>query len=72
MGIYGLSRTTLERYEAGRPLGFDQLVLDLLARGEHPASYPFTGHWLDIGRPEDYDRANSDIDLIRPTFLPEA
>lgn len=72
MGVYGLSRTTLERYEAGRPLGFDQLVLDLLARGEHPASYPFSGHWLDIGRPEDYDRANSDIDLIRPTFLPEA
>ncbi|HEU4921153.1 MAG TPA: sugar phosphate nucleotidyltransferase [Candidatus Limnocylindrales bacterium] len=71
-GVYGLSRTTLERYEAGRPLGFDQLVLDLLARGEHPASYSFSGHWLDIGRPEDYDRANSDIDLIRPTFLPEA
>lgn len=72
MGVYGLSRTTLARYEAGRPLGFDQLVLDLLGRGEQPASYPFGGHWLDIGRPEDYDRANSDIDLIRPTFLPEA
>jgi NDP-sugar pyrophosphorylase family protein len=72
MGVYGLSRITLARYEAGRPLGFDQLVLDLLGRGEHPASYPFSGHWLDIGRPEDYDRANSDIDLIRPTFLPEA
>lgn len=72
MGVYGLSRTALEHYEAGRPLGFDQLVLDLLARGEHPASYPFDGHWLDIGRPEDYDRANGDIDLIRPTFLPQA
>jgi mannose-1-phosphate guanylyltransferase len=72
MGIYGLSRTTLERYEPGRPLGFDELVLDLLARGEHPAVYAFSGHWLDIGRPEDYDRANNDIDLIRPTFLPPA
>jgi NDP-mannose synthase len=72
MGIYGLSRTTLQRYEPGRPLGFDELVLDLLARGDLPAVYPFSGHWLDIGRPEDYDRANNDIDLIRPTFLPPA
>jgi NDP-sugar pyrophosphorylase family protein len=72
MGIYGLSRTTLQRYEAGRPLGFDELVLDLLARGENPAVYAFSGNWLDIGRPEDYDRANSEIDLIRPTFMPTA
>jgi mannose-1-phosphate guanylyltransferase len=72
MGIYGLSRSTLNRYEAGRALGFDELVLDLLARGEHPAVYAFSGNWLDIGRPEDYDRANSEIDLIRPTFMPTA
>jgi NDP-sugar pyrophosphorylase family protein len=72
MGIYGLSRTTLQRYEAGRPLGFDELVLDLLARGDNPAVYAFSGNWLDIGRPEDYDRANSEIDLIRPTFMPTA
>lgn len=70
MGIYGLSRQTLERYERGRPLGFDELVLDLLARGEHPATYPFSGHWLDIGRPEDYDRASQELGTILPTFLP--
>ncbi|HEX6867562.1 MAG TPA: nucleotidyltransferase family protein, partial [Candidatus Limnocylindrales bacterium] len=38
MGIYGLSRATLEAYEVGRPLGFDELVLDLLAAGRPPSA----------------------------------
>jgi NDP-sugar pyrophosphorylase family protein len=72
MGIYGLSRSTLARYERGRSLGFDQLVLDLLDRGERPVAYPFAGQWLDIGRPEDYDRANDEFNMIRRTILPPA
>jgi NDP-sugar pyrophosphorylase family protein len=64
LGVYGMSRRTLAPYPAGRPFGFDQLVLDLLARGENPATYPFTGFWLDIGRPEDYEYADSHFDEI--------
>ncbi|THF87048.1 nucleotidyltransferase family protein [Deinococcus sp. KSM4-11] len=70
MGIYGFTRSTLARYPAGQPFGFDQLILDLLSRGERPASYAFRGYWLDIGRPDDYDRANEEfakyIDLLMP------
>ena len=69
MGVYGMSRRTLAPYPAGRPFGFDQLVLDLLARGENPATYPFTGYWLDIGRPEDYDEANRTFEEIKPRLL---
>ncbi|GGK78151.1 sugar phosphate nucleotidyltransferase [Mangrovihabitans endophyticus] len=69
MGVYGMSRRTLSPYPVGRPFGFDQLVLDLLARGEHPATYPFTGFWLDIGRPEDYDEANRSFAEIGPRLL---
>ena len=72
MGIYGLSRSTLARYEVGQALGFDDLVLDLLAEGRHPAAYPFAGHWLDIGRPEDYDQANIEFEALRHTFTPRA
>ncbi|WP_293913030.1 sugar phosphate nucleotidyltransferase [Deinococcus sp.] len=61
MGIYGFSRRTLQQYPAGQPFGFDDLVLDLLARGLHPASFGFGGYWLDIGRPDDYDRANAEF-----------
>jgi NDP-mannose synthase len=70
MGVYGMSRTTLAPYPAGLSFGFDQLVLDLLDRGEHPATYPFGGYWLDIGRPEDYDEANRTFETLKAVLLP--
>lgn len=70
MGVYGLSRATLAEYPRDQPLGFDQLVLDLLATGRHPASHPFDGYWLDIGRPDDYDQANRDFARMRSRLLP--
>jgi len=70
MGVYGMSRRTLAPYPAGLAFGFDQLVLDLLDTGNHPASYGFDGYWLDIGRPEDYDAANRDFETLRPILLP--
>ncbi|AGL18807.1 sugar phosphate nucleotidyltransferase [Actinoplanes sp. N902-109] len=72
MGVYGMSRRTLLPYPPGLSFGFDQLVLDLLARGDNPATYPFAGFWLDIGRPEDYDEANRTFEAIRPKILREA
>lgn len=70
MGVYGLSRSTIAHYPVGQPFGFDQLVLDLLGRGEPPAGYPFDGYWLDIGRPEDYDEANRCFAEVRDMLLP--
>ncbi|MBU8859917.1 MULTISPECIES: sugar phosphate nucleotidyltransferase [unclassified Micromonospora] len=70
MGVYGLSRSTIAHYPAGQPFGFDQLVLDLLGRGEPPAGYEFDGYWLDIGRPEDYDEANRCFPELRDLLLP--
>jgi NDP-sugar pyrophosphorylase family protein len=69
MGVYGMSRHTLAPYPPGLSFGFDQLVLDLLRDGRHPATYPFDGFWLDIGRPEDYDEANRSFDRIGPLLL---
>ena len=71
IGAYALSRTTLQRYPSGETLGFDQLMRDLIDRGEQPASFDFSGFWLDIGRPEDYDRANIEFEAIRARLLPE-
>lgn len=70
MGVYAVSRSALSGYPAGEPLGFDRLVIDLLAAGRNPASYEFDGYWLDIGRPEDYDRANSEFVRLRSHLLP--
>ena len=72
MGVYGLSRRTLKQYQPGAPLGFDDLVLDLLAKGDPPREHAFEGYWLDIGRPDDYDRANDEFEHIRGALLKEA
>lgn len=69
MGVYGLTKQTMTPYQPGLPFGFDELVLDLLARGTPPREFAFDGYWLDIGRPDDYDRANAEFDLIRDTLV---
>ena len=69
MGVYAVSRDALADYVAGEPLGFDELVLDLLAKGTPPATFTFRGYWLDIGRPDDYDRANEEFPSIRDRLL---
>ncbi|MGI8335391.1 sugar phosphate nucleotidyltransferase [Actinomadura scrupuli] len=71
MGVYGLSRKVLARYTPGLPLGFDELVVDLLADGSAPREYRFDGYWLDIGRPDDYDRANAEFDGLRTALMGE-
>lgn len=69
MGVYGMSKATLAPYPIGIPLGFDELVLDLLAGDSSPQEYDFSGYWLDIGRPDDYDKANAEFDGIRGHLL---
>ncbi|MFK0159767.1 NDP-sugar synthase [Streptomyces sp. NPDC090499] len=69
MGVYGLSRATLDDYTPGLPLGFDELVLDLLRAQTPPHAYEFDGYWLDIGRPDDYDRANAEFTTRKSLLL---
>lgn len=69
MGVYGVSRSTLDDYTPGLPLGFDELVMDLLAAERPPHAYQFDGYWLDIGRPDDYDRANAEFTSRRSLLL---
>lgn len=63
-GVYVYSRSLLDRVPDNEPYGFDNLVLDMLRDGEPINTYPHTGYWLDIGRPDDYDQANQDVDTI--------
>ena len=72
MGIYAVRKQALASYTAGLPFGFDELVLDMLARGTLPLEYAFDGYWFDIGRPDDYDRVNAEFGLIRGSLLKEA
>ena len=41
------------------------LITDELSKKKKVISYPFSGYWLDIGKPEDYKRAQTDIKHIK-------
>ncbi len=64
MGVYVFSRSLLQRVPLREPYGLDDLVLDMLAAGQPINTYPHSGYWLDIGRPDDYEQAVQDIDSI--------
>jgi NDP-sugar pyrophosphorylase family protein len=57
MGVYAMSSRILPLIVPGRPFGFDHLMAALLARSQPVHVRPHTGYWLDIGRPDDYERA---------------
>jgi NDP-mannose synthase len=60
MGVYCLNRRVLDWIPAGRPFGFDNLVLELIANRQAVRVAPHSGYWLDIGRPDDYRQAIDD------------
>jgi NDP-sugar pyrophosphorylase family protein len=57
MGIYVYEPRVLNYIEYGQYLDFPDLVLRLLEKGEKVSAYPTDCLWLDIGRPDDYARA---------------
>lgn len=57
MGIYVYEPKVLKHIEPGKHLDFPDLVLRLLNKGEKVSAYSSRCLWLDIGRPDDYARA---------------
>jgi NDP-mannose synthase len=56
-GVYVYEPAVLRHISKGKHLDFPELVLRLLKRGERVCAYPTDCLWLDIGRPDDYARA---------------
>jgi NDP-mannose synthase len=57
MGIYVYEPRVLQFITPGAYLDFPDLVLKLIAAGEKVSAMPCDCLWLDIGRPDDYARA---------------
>jgi NDP-sugar pyrophosphorylase family protein len=64
MGVYVFNKNILNYVPDGKPFGFDNLMLALLDKKQEVKIYPYEGYWLDIGRPEDYEKASGEIDKI--------
>jgi NDP-sugar pyrophosphorylase family protein len=71
MGIYVFEPRVLEYIPYNQYLDFPDLVLRMLAAGEKITSYPFSGYWQDLGRPDDYEQALADFEALRPEILPK-
>lgn len=57
MGIYCMNPVVLERVPSGVPFGFDDLMLQMLDDGDAVNVFKHNGLWLDIGRVEDFLKA---------------
>lgn len=71
MGVYAVNRSLVEGVPPDVKYGFDDLMRDMLARGEPVHVETYGGYWLDIGRPDDYERAIDEFEQYRSKLLPD-
>lgn len=67
MGVYMVSKGIVDYIPSDTFFGFDHLMYKLLAEEKPVKVSEYSGYWLDIGRPSDYEIA---IEKIKdPTFV---
>jgi len=60
MGLYIMNPDILEFIPKGVPFGFDNLMVALLDRGVPVNTYRHDGRWMDIGRVDDFMKAQEE------------
>lgn len=71
MGVYAFSPEVIDFIPDNTYFDFPDLVLDLIKQKQKVGGYMFSGYWQDLGRPEDYTKANAEFESIKEKFLPE-
>ena len=69
MGIYVYEPEVLNYIEPGKYLDFPDLVVRLIEKGKRVCAFPCDCAWLDIGRPDDYARAQEMFAEKREEFV---
>lgn len=64
MGVNVFEPRVLDYIKVGERLDFPDLTKTLITKGEKVKGFLFDGYWLDIGRREDYERANEEIEEL--------
>jgi NDP-sugar pyrophosphorylase family protein len=72
MGIYAFNKRIFDYVPDNTYFGFDSLMHKLLQNGEKVKTFEHHGYWLDIGRPEDYEKANEDVARVMGQVIPKA
>lgn len=63
-GIYLLKKEVLQFIPNNRRYDATELMEKMIQEGLHIFSYPIRSYWLDIGKPQDYEKAQEDIHHI--------
>ncbi len=64
-GIYLIKRSALEVIPKDQFFNATDLMDRLIKMGSKVTSYPLSGYWLDIGNPQDYQKAQNDIKNVK-------
>lgn len=64
-GIYLMKREIIDRIPKNTFYNTTDLMEDLIQDGKKVLSYPLSRYWLDIGKPEDFEKAQKDIKTIK-------
>lgn len=64
-GIYYIKRRALDEIPEGAFFNATDLVEKLIGEGKKVIRYPLNGTWIDIGNPQEYQKAN---DLVKHLF----
>jgi dTDP-glucose pyrophosphorylase len=64
-GIYLMKRECLDLIPKNAFFNATDLMELLISKGDKVASYPLHGYWLDVGKHEDYKKAQEDIKYIK-------
>ncbi len=64
-GIYLLKKEVIELIPKNQFFNATDLIELLINQGEKVTSFPLLGYWLDIGKPEDFKKAQEDFKHIK-------
>lgn len=64
-GIYLMKREVLQHLPIEKYFNATDLMEVLIKNGSKVISYPLSGYWLDIGRHEEFEKAQRDISVIK-------
>lgn len=64
-GIYLMKKTVLEYIPKNKHFNATDLMEKLISEKKKVVSYPLLGYWLDVGKHEDFEKAQQDINQIR-------
>jgi len=69
MGVYMISRGAVDLIKDGEAIGMPDLFLRIKDAGQKVYCHETTSYWLDIGRQDDFETAQTEFEAHPETFL---